>query len=467
MTSRGSQHHTHAEPQQQAAVSLDSFSLQGTRKKENISKDKPKPPPRNSDFSSIPKPKSNIRQQQEFLPSGVTGTQTFLSSESEGIKSNVVHRESQTLFDGLATQSKCTDYPQKRYHTQTAALASNNKPCEQMHSERNAALQLTHKMSFRTAPPESRSTVSPNIQTRRRRFDLSDETKVDSTFLSGFNLRRPGEENNTRRVTGSSSPTQTGGSHHVTSQQRHRIWSKAPSQAAMMDAQSTVSQAECFSKDYSCRSRDIDQRAKASQPVHTGLKTCLVAPQTQEASRPWPAPAESAKSKKHPSDHEEPSGQNKNHKEVNLSDMWLNQTDMLAPPDHHSVLSKLLEHPSGKCVVSWPPSAARCPFNSTSSGSGSKGVSDLPSQPQSRVYQGPEETTPAAAHQVDYSHANRAFIMEEAEDPYYVTMYYPGSVYVGEYTHIQSTLTQQSQQTHRSTHMTGTLSSLGLLICLE
>ncbi|XP_041840254.1 neuronal-specific septin-3 isoform X1 [Melanotaenia boesemani] len=69
---------------------------------------------------------------------------------------------------------------------------------------------------------------------------------------------------------------------------------------------------------------------------------------------------------------------------------------------------------------------ARCPFNTNSFGSSSKGVFELPQQ---RVYQRPELTT-AASPQLKYS--DRAFITEEseAEDPYYVTMYYPGSVYV-------------------------------------
>ncbi|XP_039665607.1 neuronal-specific septin-3 isoform X1 [Perca fluviatilis] len=63
------------------------------------------------------------------------------------------------------------------------------------------------------------------------------------------------------------------------------------------------------------------------------------------------------------------------------------------------------------------------------------GVFDLPShQPQHRVHQRPDETTTTTAfpllQQPNYSPADRAFIMEEPEDPYYVTMYYPGSVYV-------------------------------------
>lgn len=459
MTGRESRHQTHSEPRKQAAMSLDSSSLQGKvgfRKKDNISKDKPKPPPRNLDFSAISNPKSNIKQQQqEFLPCAVRGTQTFLSSESEGIMSaNVVHRESQSVFDGLATQRKCTYYPQNRYYTQTADLASNKKSYEQMYSEKPAALPLTPTISFSTGPLSSRSTVSPNIETRRRQFDVHNETQVDAAFQSGFNLRRPREENRAQTVTGNSSPTlfqQTRASQHVTSPQRRRFWWKAQSQAAQTDVQSTGSQSDCFSTDYCCQSRHIDQETEASPRAHGQLITCPLAPQTQEASRPSSAEFTTSQmggsskpdipSQKHPFDQRQFHGINKNHKEVNLGDMWLNQTDIFALPDHHSVHKKLLEYPPEKCAVSWPPPVAHCPFNPNSSGIGSKGVFDLPSQPQCRVYQRPEGTTATAAcppaNQVDYPHASRAFIMEEPEDPYYVTMYYPGSVYVGEYTDIQ------------------------------
>ncbi|XP_040893023.1 neuronal-specific septin-3 isoform X1 [Toxotes jaculatrix] len=310
---------------------------------------------------------------------------------------------------------------------------------------------MSPRMPFSTEPHSSRSTVSPNIETRRRRFDLHSEAKVDTAFLSDSNLRRPKEDNNAHTVTGNSSPTlfqQSGASQHIKSPRKHRLWSKVQSQTAQMDVQSTASQSDCFSKDYSCQLRDIDQKMEASQRAHrlNRLQTCLVAPQTQEASRPatvectTPQRGSSSKpdipSQKHPSDHEQSTGQNKNHREVNPSDTGLNQTDIFAPPDHHSVPTKLLEYPPEKCVVSWPPSVARCPFDTNSTGVSSKGVFDLSSQPQQRVYQRPGETTTTSTtaslppDQVDYSLANRAFIMEEPEDPYYVTMYYPGSVYV-------------------------------------
>lgn len=450
-TGRDSQQQSHSESQS-------SCSLQGKvglSKKGNSSRDKPKPPPRNSDLSAVPKLKSNIKQLQDFWPAAATRTQTLLS-ESEGIHSaDVVPRESQSAFDGPTAQRKCADGPQNRYKTQNAGSACNNKAYEQM---RSTALPTTPKMSFSTEPHWSRSTVSPSVEARRRRFDSHNEIKMDATFPSGSNLRRPDKENNTQTVTGNSRPTlhqQTGASEHIKSPQRHRLWSKAKSQTAQMDAGSTASQSDCFTKDYSCQSRGIDQEAEASQHAHrlNRLKTCLVVPQTQEAPRPPPdersTPQTGSCSKPDfPSqrcllDHK----RNTNHKEVTLGDMGLKQTDIFAAPDHHSVPTKLPEHPSEKCVVSWPPPVAGCQFNTNSCGGGSKRVFDLP---QHRAHQRPEETTtPTTAslpsNQVDYSLEKRAFIMEEPEDPYYVTMYYPGSVYVGEYRDIQATLTRQSQ----------------------
>ncbi|XP_044047650.1 proline-rich receptor-like protein kinase PERK10 [Siniperca chuatsi] len=146
-----SRHQTYSESQRQVATSLNSCLSQGKvglSKKENTAKDKPKPPPRNIDITAIPQLKPNIKQQQEFLPSGATGTQTSLS-ESKGIQfANVVQREAQSAFDGLATHRKCIDYPQSRKYTQTAE------------------------------PLLNQSTVSPNIETRRRRFGFNNETKI-------------------------------------------------------------------------------------------------------------------------------------------------------------------------------------------------------------------------------------------------------------------------------------------------
>lgn len=445
MTCRESQHQTYSESQRQVATSQ---SKVGLSKKENTAKEKPKPPPRNIDITAIPRPKPNMKQRQEFLPSGSTCTQTSLS-ESEGIKfGNVVQREAQSVFDGLATQlslhRKCIDHPQSMKYNHTAGFASNDRSYEIIYSERSAALPVTSKMLVST----EQSTVSPNIETRRRQFGFNN---VDTTFPSGSYLSRPQEENNIRTITGNSSKLcqQTSASQNTKSPQNYRFWSNAQCQPPQMDVKRAVSQPNCVSKDHSCQSRDIDREMEAPQCAEriNQLKTCLVAPHTKEASVEYTTgPATFSKpdiiSYKHQFDHKQCPGPNKSHKEVNLSDIGLNQKDIFAPSDRHGVPTKPPEYPSEKCVVSWPPSVAHCPFSTNSFGISSKGVFDLPSQPQHRVYQRPDVTTTTTAslllHQLNYSPADRAF-MEEPEDPYYVTMYYPGSVYVGEYRDIQNT----------------------------
>ncbi|KAK9518648.1 hypothetical protein VZT92_022856 [Zoarces viviparus] len=265
---------------------------------------------------------------------------------------------------------------------------------------------------------------SPNVESRRRRFDLNDDTKVDEKFPS--NLRRLKEENNIRTITGHPSKLyqQTRASQDAKSPQKHRFWSKAPV---------PVSQSDCVSKDYSRQSRDIDRETESPQSVDrfNRSRTCLLAPWAQEGSQP--ASVEYATSKttlskpdvishKHQSDHT----QNMSHKEVTFSDTLLNQTNLFAPSDHRGAPAKLPEYPPEEY----------CPFNTNCFGISSKGVFGRPSQPQHRVSQRPEETTTAASpplRQPNYPPADKALIMEDPEDPYYVTMYYPGSVYVGEY----------------------------------
>lgn len=454
MTCKESRRQTYSESQRQAAMSQNSFLLQGNvgTETENSDKDKPKPPPRNIDITAILKPNPNIKQQQEFLPSGATGKQTSLS-ESEGITfAHVIQRKSQSVLDGLPIQSslnlhrKCIDYPQSR----TGGFGSNEQSYEQVCAEKSVALPVTPPVSFSTERFMNQSTVLPNTETRRRQFGFNTGAKEDATFLSGSSLGRPLEENNQRTITGTSSRLfqQTSASQNIKSPQKHRFWPRAQSQNTQMGVERAVSQSDCVSKDYRCQSRDISQKMEAPQCAHRldQFKTCLVAPHTQEAFCPASVDCTTSKTTfsksdiithKHQLAHEQHPGKNKSHNEVNLSDTGVNQTAGLP--------TKLPECPSEKCVVSWPPSAAQCPFNTNSS----KGVFDLPFQPHHRVYQRPDETTMTASpprHQPNYSPADRAFIMEEAEDTYYVTMYYPGSVYVGEYTDIQTawqTLTEQ------------------------
>lgn len=405
--------------------------------RENTDKDKLKSPPRNMDITAIPKPNPSIKQQQEILPSGATGKQTS-HSESEGIIfANVVPRKSQSVFDGLPIQSSLNLLRESRHYTQsgTAGFSSNDQSYEQMLAERSAPLPATPPVSVSTECFRNQA----NTDTRRREFSFNTGAKVDATFTSGTYLGRPLGENDTRTITGTSSKLfeQTCVPQNIRSSQKHRFGPKAQGQNNQMDEDMAVSQ----SKDYSCLSRDMDQEKDAPQCADrlNPLNTCLVVPQTQDAAYLASVECTTLKTTfsksdvithKHPLAHKQHPWQNKSHNEVNLSDTGLNQTAR--------VPTKLPECPSEKCVVSWPPSAAPCQFNTNSS----KGVFDLPSWSHHTVYRRPDETAMTAfppPHQFNHSPADRAFIVEEPEDPYYVTMYYPGSVYVGEYRDIQST----------------------------
>ncbi|XP_039880454.1 neuronal-specific septin-3 isoform X1 [Simochromis diagramma] len=441
---RESQHQTYSESYRRPVTSSNPCFLQsklGLSKKENTAKDEAKALQRSTDITALPKPKWNINQHQEFQPSRMTGTQ--ISTNSKGIKSaNVDHRESPSVFDGPATlsgpQRKYKNYPQKSNYSQTLHFTSAHPPYEQLYCEKKAALPVTPQTSFSTEPLFNQSGVSPSIEARRRRFDLHSETRAEGAFLSASRPRKQQEEeNNNQTITGNSHKIfhETGASQNIKSPQRPlRFPSKAQSQT--VDVRCAVSQSQCLSKDYSCQSREADQKMEASQCTHrlNQLKTCQVAPQTQEASHPPSGVCTTSQrgsflkpdlqSHRCGLDQE----QSPPDKQMKVSSTGLNQTDKLAPPDHRGVPAKLPEHPSEKYVASWPPSVAHCPFSTDSFGLSSKGVFD-------RVYQSLEKTTTATTassllNQLNDSETGKVFFSEESEDPYYVTMYYPGSIYV-------------------------------------
>lgn len=435
MTCKESQRQTTSESQRQEAMSPNSFLL---RRKVGLTKyeSKPKFPPGNKDVSEILKPKSNKEQQHEFLQHGASGTQTSLS-ESEGIAfTNVVQRASRLAFDGLPIESrlklhrKCVDYPQIR----TAGFGSYNQLYEQTYAEKSAALSATPPVLLSTQSFLNQSTVLSRTEKRTTQLGFNAETEVDITFLSDCNLERPLEENHAQRFTGTSSRLlqQTGESQSIKSPQKHRFRPRAQSQNAQMDVERGGSRFHCVSKDYSCQSKDIDQKMEFPQSVHR-----LDQFHTEQAIRPASVEHTTSKAtfsksdvitRKHQLACKQHPGQNKGHNEGPFGDTGLNQTA--------EVPRELPECPSEKCVVNWSPSVAQRPFNTSGFGISSKGVFDLLSQPQPRVYQRPDETTMTALPprgQSNDSPADRAFIMEEPEDPYYVTMYHPGSVYVGEY----------------------------------
>lgn len=400
----------YSELQRQAATHQNSgLSQLGLSEKGNIAEDKPGPPPGGRSIISIPKPMSNIKQQQELLPSGAAGTRASLSA-CEGIRfARVFEKKSLPAFD-VPDPRPSADFPQRRN------LTSSEHSYELKSSERRAASPTTPRMSF------SSLNQSPNVESRRRRFDLNDDTRFSSHGKS------PEEEDNTRTITGSPSKLsqQTSASRYSKSPQNYRFWSKAPVPASLSD---------CVSVDHRCQSRDIDCETESRWCAYRSTQFKL-GPQTQETSRPASVDDATSKSTHSKPDfishkHRPDPKQNKSHKEVTFGDPGLNKTDLL---DHHRAPAKLLEYPRDEYRL----------FDTNSLGVSSKGVSGPLRHTAS---QRPEETTTAASPPLpSYPRADRAFIMEDPEDPYYVTMYYPGSVYVGEYIpkNTWKTLTEQS-----------------------
>ncbi|KAM8842726.1 uncharacterized protein ACB058_014296 [Synchiropus picturatus] len=229
-------------------------------------------------------------------------------------------------------------------------------------------------------PPVTRPACSPHIEARRQQFDRG-QAKED--------ILCPNISRNLPDDRWSSPPSK----HNRTIQgnvQKPGLRPTAQSQKTQMDRH------KCVTGDSSCHSRDRDQcpcatsRYKTFREEHLNWKATF---------RPKPDII--------------------HHVDDSLAETGPFPTDLLAPAHHDCVSTKLLEPSSEKCSRSH--SATHDPLNANSFGTGSKGSFNLPPQLQHRVNQRPETT----AVPVSENHAT------EPEDPDYVTMYYPGSVYVG------------------------------------
>ncbi|XP_068177374.1 neuronal-specific septin-3 isoform X1 [Antennarius striatus] len=411
-----SQHQTYSESHRQLATSQSSSLSQGTvgsSKSECIAK--PRLPPRNMNASSIPKPNSFLKQQKGFLNSGATGIQTSLP-DCEGIKT--LQKESQSAFEEPTNQSSLSLHKKRAEYSlnRLAGFASKDQLPERTFSERSAAIR-----------------ISPNIESRRRQFSFNNEAKADTTFLSGSGLRRPQQETNVRTITGplSKISQQTRASPNVKSPQKHRFWSKAQSETSQMDMMGALSHPSWALMDYNSLSKDIDLKMEVPQSMHrlNQFKACLEMPHTQEVfdsfegTKSKVTNSRSGISYKHLLDHEEGPGKDRNPNIGNVSDTGLNEMQIVAPLDHPGVATKLTKYPSV---------GVNCPFITENFSTSSKGVFDLPAKRQHGVYRIPDmtKTDSSAPHQPNYSPAGRAFITDESEDPYYVTMYCPDSVYV-------------------------------------
>lgn len=319
----------------------------------------------------------------------------------------------------------------------TYTQTSTHRSPEQIYSVNRTTLPVMPKTSSST---ESRLTpVSAKSETRERRSNSDNETKVDTTLLLGSDHKKPQEEHSRQRLLGNSSQFFQQSSQNIRCPQENRLAST--NQTTRVDVKSAVSRFDFVSEDHSCQSTHINQTAEAFRCTRglNQVKKGQVAVQTPEASHPTECTFTQSgilsvvQPHRNSLNQERPLCKQKSHKEINVTDADLNPRSILESLSHNQVATKLPE-----CLQ--PPAKAPCPFSS------SKGAFHLLQQ---RVHQTSGEMKGQARHQthgLKSSVSHKPFITEDLEDPYYVTMYYPDSVYVGEYTLIQSTESKQEIQ---------------------
>lgn len=394
----------------QRQASETSFSSQGKNASINCEKndsDKPRLPPRNSDINAIQRPSLNVKLQQECLPSGATGKQTFLPRSGGIMFSNVAQRKSLQPFDtlpihsGLNLHSKGEDSSRDRI----GGLGSNEQSYEPTCAERSAAPPPPRNPAdlFSKESSENHTAVVHNTDTRRRQHGFSSNARVVTPHLLGSYLQGSLGE----RTSDTSSKVLA---HNIAAPQKYRSWGKAPSANPQMD----TGGAPDSSGDYNYHSREDDEGKVDPHCTHrlNKLNTCLVGPHTWRAD--WPTSSKCGAE----ATEQLPTGV-QHHGPYRGLPGWscchagLNRT--AGPPSTQS---------SETYVGSDPPPATEWTFDA---------LSDSLLQPQHRVKRRPAEplvgTSPPLHHQPNHPPAGTAFITEE--DPYYVTMYYPGPVYVG------------------------------------
>lgn len=357
----------HSDCQRQASeTSLSPEGKNTSIKCEKKDGDKARLPLRNTDISAILGAGLNNKQQQEPLPSGGTGKQTFLS-KSGGIM--FPQRKSLQPFDKLPIRSGLNLHSKRRGDSRDrmGGLGSDEQSFGPACAERSAAApprQQIPAVSFSKESSQNHSAVVHNTDTRRRQHSLDSGAKVAS--------HREGPLGETTPDTPSEASP-----HQIAAPQKPRFCGRAPGAHPQMDRAGAPSASE----DYNRHSGEDDEGRVHSHFTHrlNKLNTCLVAPHTWRPD--WPtAPKWAAEAAEQPSPGVRHHGPYGGH---------------TGPSCCHAVLN-------------------RTPLAS------SRQSSDSPLQPQQRPAEPPVEAWPAAG---------RAFITEE--DPYYVTMYCPGSVYVG------------------------------------
>lgn len=419
---RGNCSTTYTESHRQAAGTQNAFGLSekvDLIKDERSNVDKSETQPRKIGMLAIPQLTLNSKKQLELLSNAVTGTQT---SEPEGIMLTDVRRKCRLVFDARLINLG-VNLHRKHRTAQTAGFGSNQPLQEHLAAGRNAELPAAPFSSDSTEVFWNQSTVVPKL----RQFTFNTAGNTDAALPSVSKLSRALDDNMKAITTGlSSGPHQhTSAAPNKTSPQKHRLRENTNTQknvGGTLNLSSGAIKDDCF--------RSKSQARQESYLSES--KLCLQCPDQQQTV--FPAKCTISQTKCSKSDittcYQNPHpGQNKSHARVNLSDSRSNQT--AEGP------AELPECSSQSCVEKWPLSVEQRSRNPNGPGNNLNGVFDLLSRPQQgvhqRVHQRAAATTLMASpslNQPDYRRPDRANLVEE--DPYYVTMFHPGSVYVGE-----------------------------------
>lgn len=269
-----------------------------------------------------------------FWPGGVSQTQHVMREETQ-LRPRTADPLPNPDFN-IQQRLGCLPQGKDRAHTRRSESGGLTSPTVAQRASTQTPNYQTNDRRTSRGLFLSPSTNSPDIEARRRRFDLNSDSREGSTST------RTSLKEDSVKIRTESSPEPAEG---------HRGWRPT-------DVQRTGSRGDGAERDLRCSSGDIDPSGL------NRLRTCQVAPQRRGDSPP-DVPA---------------------HR--HLID------------DHHEPTRLLGNTTRGL-------------------GSSSKAVKTSP-----------------AAKQLEDAPARRGSASEGVEEPEYVTMYHPGSVYVGEYRHV-------------------------------
>lgn len=377
----------------------------GLKKAEITDTDRPKTLNRDHNIVTTPKPKLITKQQKQCDPSQATS-----SSDTVPPMSDVPSVNSRLL-------SRLADNSLKNNYTHTSFCAPFNQSFVQ--TDPNKGTKLT-QLSPCT---DSQNSLYSDKSETRRKFDHDTEKRRKEREAQSLKSKSPQHQ--------ISLPDQT------------------PSHCTQTDVKSAVSWSEKSLGDLSCQSRDLSQILQKhwSEQRLNHVKTSMGASKSLGTFQPV---SDESLNSQHGSCsnidrrlthlwNQELTEERENQKDINFSHRALNQTSVFKTPDHNEAATALPKNP-------WASTVAECPFKTNRPSNNFNRATDWLQQ---AFHQPSEETaTPGHQqnHQPNYSDLYRAFITEDSEDPYYVTMHYPDSVYVGEYKHVQNTINTSFNQ---------------------